>query len=210
MQLAALPLPDSAEPPFVPAIPSAFVQFSDAEFAVRRRSASATSSCTTRTSRSTRPSPASSTKPRTTRRCSPSSRRCTAPRPTRPSSTSLIDAAGRGKQVAVLVELTARFDEANNIEWARRLEEAGVHVAYGNPNLKIHSKICLVVREEATGVTMYAHIGTGNYNSRTARLYTDLGLFTADPAIGRRPRARVQLTSPGPRTLETRSCSSRR
>jgi polyphosphate kinase len=83
----------------------------------------------------------------------------------------------------VLVELTARFDEANNIEWARKLESAGVHVAYGNPNQKIHSKICLVVREEATGVTMYGHIGTGNYNSRTARVYTDLGLFTAGPAI---------------------------
>jgi polyphosphate kinase len=103
--------------------------------------------------------------------------------PDSPILAALIDAAGRGKQVAVLVELTARFDEANNIEWARKLESAGVHVAYGDPNLKIHSKICLVVREEVGGVTMYAHIGTGNYNSRTARLYTDLGLFTADPAI---------------------------
>jgi polyphosphate kinase len=96
---------------------------------------------------------------------------------------SLIEAAGRGKQVAVLVELTARFDEANNIEWARKLEDAGVHVAYGLPSLKIHSKICLVVREEVAGVRMYAHIGTGNYNSHTARVYTDLGLFTADPSI---------------------------
>ncbi len=96
---------------------------------------------------------------------------------------ALIDAAGRGKQVAVLVELTARFDEANNIEWARKLEDAGVHVAYGDPSLKIHSKIALVVREEPTGVTMYAHIGTGNYNRSTARLYTDFGLFTVDKAI---------------------------
>lgn len=103
--------------------------------------------------------------------------------PDSPILEALIEAAGRGKQVAVLVELTARFDEANNIEWARKLENAGVHVAYGLPELKIHSKICLVVREETTGVTMYAHIGTGNYNSRTARLYTDLGLFTADPRI---------------------------
>jgi len=103
--------------------------------------------------------------------------------PDSPILEALIEAAGRGKQVAVLVELTARFDEANNIEWARKLESAGVHVAYGIPELKIHSKICLVVREEATGVTMYSHIGTGNYNSRTARLYTDLGLFTADPRI---------------------------
>ncbi len=103
--------------------------------------------------------------------------------PDSPILEALIEAAGRGKQVAVLVELTARFDEANNIEWARRLENAGVHVAYGLPNLKIHSKICLVVREEASGVNMYAHIGTGNYNSRTARSYTDLGLFTSDPKI---------------------------
>ena len=103
--------------------------------------------------------------------------------PDSPILEALIEAAGRGKQVAVLVELTARFDEANNIEWARKLENAGVHVAYGLPNLKIHSKICLVVREEPAGVTMYAHIGTGNYNSRTARLYTDLGLFTSDPQI---------------------------
>ena len=103
--------------------------------------------------------------------------------PDSPILEALIEASGRGKQVAVLVELTARFDEANNIEWARKLENAGVHVAYGLPDMKIHSKICLVVREEATGVTMYAHIGTGNYNSRTARLYTDLGLFTADPKI---------------------------
>jgi len=103
--------------------------------------------------------------------------------PDSPILGALIDAAARGKQVAVLVELTARFDEANNIEWARRLENAGVHVAYGMPNLKIHSKICLVVREEMNGVTMYAHIGTGNYNSRTARIYTDFGLFTSDPGI---------------------------
>lgn len=103
--------------------------------------------------------------------------------PDSPILMSLIDAAGRGKQVAVLVELTARFDEANNIDWARKLEDAGVHVAYGSPALKIHSKISLVVREEPGGVTTYAHISTGNYNSRTARVYTDLGLFTADRGI---------------------------
>jgi polyphosphate kinase len=75
------------------------------------------------------------------------------------------------------------MDEENNIDWARRLEEAGIHVAYGDPGRKVHSKISLVVREEPTGVMLYAHIGTGNYNSRTARVYTDLGLITADPAI---------------------------
>ncbi len=103
--------------------------------------------------------------------------------PDSPILESLIDASGRGKQVAVLVELTARFDEANNIDWARKLENAGVHVAYGTFSLKTHCKISLIVREEQDGVRMYAHIGTGNYNSRTARVYTDLGLFTADPGI---------------------------
>lgn len=103
--------------------------------------------------------------------------------PESPVVESLIEAAERGKQVAVLVELTARFDEANNIEWARKLESAGVHVAYGVPGYKIHSKIALVVRQDASGVRLYGHIGTGNYNSRTARIYTDFGLFTADPVI---------------------------
>jgi polyphosphate kinase len=103
--------------------------------------------------------------------------------PDSPILESLIEAAARGKQVAVLVELSARADEATNIDWARRLEEAGVHVAYGNPDRKIHSKLCLVVREEVKGVRAFAHIGTGNYNSRTARVYTDLGLFTADREI---------------------------
>ena len=105
--------------------------------------------------------------------------------PDSPILAALIAAAGRGKQVAVVVELTARFDEENNIEWARRLERAGVHVAYGSPTRKIHSKISLVVRERAGSVSVLAHIGTGNYNSRTARIYEDLGLFTADRSITR-------------------------
>ena len=103
--------------------------------------------------------------------------------PDSPILEALMDAAGKGKQVAVVVELQARFDETNNIEWARKLEEAGVHISYGSLNLKVHSKISLVVREEESGVRLYAHIGTGNYNSATARLYTDLGLFTADEAM---------------------------
>ncbi|MFO0827073.1 MAG: polyphosphate kinase 1 [Phycisphaerales bacterium] len=100
-----------------------------------------------------------------------------------PFIPSLIRAAEAGKQVAVLVELRARFDEARNIYWARKLEDAGVHVAYGVVGLKTHSKVALVVRQEGNGIRCYAHIGTGNYNPKTARLYEDLGLFTCDPAI---------------------------
>jgi polyphosphate kinase len=95
----------------------------------------------------------------------------------------LIDAAEQGKQVAVLVELKARFDERNNIAWATRLESAGIHVVYGLVNLKTHCKLCLVVRKEADGIRRYAHIGTGNYNRITSQIYTDLGLFTANAEI---------------------------
>jgi polyphosphate kinase len=91
----------------------------------------------------------------------------------------LIKAAERGKQVAVLVELKARFDERSNIEWAARLEDAGVHVVYGVEKLKTHCKVCLVVRKEESEIRRYAHIGTGNYNRTTAQVYTDIGLFTA-------------------------------
>ncbi|MDP9201012.1 MAG: polyphosphate kinase 1 [Gemmatimonadota bacterium] len=97
---------------------------------------------------------------------------------------ALTEAAQRGKQVAVLIELQARFDEVNNITWARTLEGFGVHVAYGLPGLKTHTKTVLVVRREPDGIRRYSHIGTGNYNSNTARVYTDLGLLTSSPSIG--------------------------
>src|SRR5437868_710295 len=97
---------------------------------------------------------------------------------------ALTEAAQRGKQVAVLIELQARFDEANNITWARTLEDYGVHVAYGLPAVKTHAKTTLVVRREADGIKRYAHISTGNYNSKTARICTDIGLLTSSPSIG--------------------------
>ncbi len=102
-----------------------------------------------------------------------------------PIVRALMQAAERGKQVAVLVEVKARFDEANNIEWARRLEDAGVHVAYGLVGLKTHTKATLIVREEQGGIRCYCHIGTGNYHPKTARLYTDLGLLTCRPELSR-------------------------
>ena len=101
-----------------------------------------------------------------------------------PIIDSLVRAAERNKQVAVLVELKARFDEATNIGWAKRLEQAGAHVAYGLAGLKIHTKTAMIVREDPDGIRRYCHIGTGNYNHRTARVYEDFGLLTADPEVG--------------------------
>jgi polyphosphate kinase len=129
-----------------------------------------------------------------------------------PIVEALIRAAEKGKQVAALVELKARFDEQANVAWARALEKAGVHVVYGLVGLKTHSKTALVVRQEDDGIHRYCHVGTGNYNEKTARLYEDLGLLTCDPDIGadltqlfnyltgygRQERFRKLMVAPGP------------
>ena len=117
---------------------------------------------------------------------------------------ALCEAAENGKDVLVLVELKARFDEENNIEWSRRLEEAGCNVIYGLDGYKVHSKLCLITRREELGVAYYTQIGTGNYNEKTARLYTDLCLMTADHDIGEEANAVFNALAKGETVHETR------
>lgn len=179
MQLTRVDRPDLKDPPFLPATPPSFAKDDDIFSVVRGRSImlyhpyDSFNPVVDFIQAAARDPDVLAIK-QTLYRVGPNS----------PVVQALLEARENGKQVAVLVELKARFDEENNIEWARALESAGVHVAYGLVGLKTHAKMTMVVRREADGIIRYIHLGTGNYNPVTARVYTDIGYFTCDPAIG--------------------------
>jgi polyphosphate kinase len=180
MPVAGLPLPDLRDRPWEPIVPAAFADSDGSVFSIIRagdvlvhhpyESFDAT---TARFIRSACEDPKVLAIKMTVYRVGSDT----------PFIDDLIRAAEAGKQVACLVEVTARFDEQQNLKWAQALDKAGVHVVYGVLGLKTHSKTTLVVRNEADGIRCYAHIGTGNYHVKTARLYTDLGLLTCDPVL---------------------------
>jgi polyphosphate kinase len=177
--LAGLPRPELHDPPFVPAIPREFLEAEDPFAAIREGDVmlhhpyDAFAPVLTFL-RKAAEDPAVLAIKMTLYRTGSNSE----------IVKSLIAAAENGKQVAVAIELKARFDEQNNIEWARALERAGVHVFYGSAGLKIHAKVTLVVRREEGGIRRYVHLATGNYNASTSRIYTDIGLFSCDPDLG--------------------------
>ena len=181
-QLHGLDRPDLKYEPWVPYTQRRLAQH-EGRRALRRRSRSATSSSSTRTTRSRRASKRSCARLHATR--TSSTLKTTVYRTSQDSALApaLIKASENGKQAVCVVELKARFDEQRNIEWARALEQAGVHVVYGFPDMKIHAKTTLVVRREGDELRRYVHIGTGNYHATTARTYEDIGVFTADPEI---------------------------
>ncbi len=206
MELTRIERPDLKDPPFVPAVPPALARGESIFATMRRRDLLVyhpydSFSPVVDFVRSAARDPQVLAIKQTLYRAGTNS----------PVVDALMEARENGKQVAVLVELKARFDEENNIVWARALERAGVHVVYGLVGLKTHAKMCLVVRREEEGIVRYVHMATGNYNAVTARVYADLGYFTCDPEIGadvselfnaltgyaRQPRYRKLLVAPG-------------
>ena len=186
LTLSALDLPALEDPVFHPVTPPRLATSRNIFDVIREGTC-----CSTTPTTASRPRWSGSfRRPPKIPTCSPSSSRSTAPGATRASRGCWSQAAERGKQVAVLIELQARFDEENNIIWAQRLEDVGVHVSYGVAGLKTHAKVMLVVRREGDTMRRYVHIGTGNYNPKTARIYTDFGLLSASP-----PSAPISRTS---------------
>ncbi|MFO0700018.1 MAG: polyphosphate kinase 1 [Nitrospira sp.] len=177
-ELYALERPDLKDPPFLPSVPSSLSKFSSLMAAIRQRDVFLYHPYDSfipvvEFLREAANDPDVVAIKQTLYRVNPKS----------PIIDALLEARINGKQVAVLVELKARFDEENNIEWARKLEDEGVHVVYGVRGLKTHAKVCLIVRREPEGIRRYVHLGTGNYNVITSRIYTDASYFTCDAAI---------------------------